>query len=109
MTARRQQENLHLNFFLLNDIETYVQEVDRGGRDGSPTYAILYFSAQLKRFVDKDMLEYCEQDNADVTNFLVIFTSTLAPQNTGCKCCDFCKKNCTYSNCFADTNDMLFC
>ena len=61
---------------MLNDIETYVQEVDRGGRDGSPTYAILYFSAQLKRFVDKDMLEYCEQDNADVTNFLVIFTST---------------------------------
>lgn len=38
-----------------NDVETYVQEVGRGGRDGSRTYVILYFSPQLIRFVEKDV------------------------------------------------------
>ena len=81
-----------------NGIQTYVQEVGRGGMDGSPTYAILYFSAQLKRFVDKDiMLEYCEQDKQCRCDKLFSNSDqhTHAPQNTGCKCCDFCKKNCT--------------
>lgn len=44
-----------------NDVETYVKEVGRGGRDGSPTYAILYCSPQLKKLVDRYMFDYCEE------------------------------------------------
>lgn len=44
-----------------NDIEMYVQEVGRGGRDGMPTVVTLYYAKSLKRFVDKNMIQYAEQ------------------------------------------------
>ena len=92
-----------------NDVETYVQEVGRGGRDGSRTYAILYYSAQLKRFVDQNMLDYCEQDKQCRRDklFSDFDQYTHSPENTGCRCCDVCKKHCTCGNCFVDVSDML--
>ena len=44
-----------------NDIEMYVQEVGRGGRDGAATIAKLFYAKSLRRFVNKAMLEYAEQ------------------------------------------------
>ena len=87
-----------------NDVETYVQEVGWGGRDGSRTYAILCYSAQLKRFVDQNMLDYCEQDKQCQRDklFSDFDQYTHSPENTGCRCCDVCKKHCTCGNCFVD-------
>ena len=43
------------------DIETCVQEIGRAGRDGGVTYATIYYSNSLKRFVDTNMISYCQQ------------------------------------------------
>lgn len=93
-----------------SDVEAYVQEVGRGGRDGSRTYAVLYFSPQQKRFVEKDMLDYCEQDQQCRRDKLFNDFDKYAhsPDNTGCKCCDICKKHCTCGSCFVDMSDMLY-
>ena len=87
-----------------------MQEVGRGGRDGSLTYAILYFSPLLKRFVEKDMLDYCTQDQQCRRDKLFYDFDEYAhsDNNTGCKCCDVCKEHCACGCCFVDVSDILF-
>lgn len=41
-----------------DDIESYIQETGRSGRDGHPSTAIL-LTKQLRHSIDKDMKEYC--------------------------------------------------
>ena len=42
-----------------NDMETYIQETGRGGRDGLPTYAVMRYGKGLKRNVDRTMISDC--------------------------------------------------
>ena len=84
-----------------HDIETYVQEIGRGGRDGGLTFATLFYSNALKRFVDKTMNNYCQQDKycrRDVL-FCDFDKYEHSPCNAGCKCCDVCMQVCKCGNC----------
>lgn len=84
-----------------SDIETYIQEVGRGGRDGKPTNAILFYSKSLKRFVSEDLVEYCEQGTIcrrdQLFNDFDCYEH--APCNVGCKCCDICSRTCHCDDC----------
>ena len=42
------------------DVEEYVQETGRAGRDNQPACAVLCCSKGLQRFANTDMREYCE-------------------------------------------------
>ena len=79
-----------------HDIETYVQEIGRGGRDGGLTYATLFYSDALKRFVDKNTIKYCQQDKCcrRDTLFSDFDKYQHSPINIGCKCCDVCMQVC---------------
>ena len=44
------------------DVESYLQQTGRAGRDGWSCLAILYHGKGLSRHVDKDMLSYCHNN-----------------------------------------------
>ena len=79
----------------------YVQEVGRGGRDGLRTVATLYYAKNLKRFVDKDMVQYAEQTTTCRRD--VLFQDFDVYEhlrcNVGCNCCDVCSLTCTCDDC----------
>ena len=84
-----------------SDIEMYVQEVGRGGRDGLPTVATLYYAKSLKRFVDKTMVQYAEESTSCrrdklFGDFDMYKRSSI---NVGCNCCDICSLICACDKC----------
>ena len=79
----------------------YVQEVGRGGRDGLPTVAILYYAKTLRRFVDQGMIDYAEQSTVCRRDMLFndfdMYKHSSA--NIGCNCCDICAMTCKCDKC----------
>ena len=45
-----------------NNIETYIQQTGQCGRNGQQSQCILLFGKGLKRYTDKKMLAYCENE-----------------------------------------------
>ena len=84
-----------------HNIESYVQEIGRGGRDGGITYATIFYSRSQKRFVEKSMIDYCEQSNQCRRNTLFCDFDKYqhANCNVGCMCCDVCKQTCACGDC----------
>ena len=93
--------HLVINLGPPSDIEMYVQEVGRGGRNGMPSYAVLLSSATLLQHCSKSMINYVHNDTACRRNVLFkefdMFCQS--PHNTGCKCCDICLKKCECTQC----------
>ena len=94
-----------------SDIEMYVQEVGRGGRDGLPTYALLLNSARLLKNCSKAMLDYCS--NARTCRRTVLFqdfekTGSVST-STGCDCCDICGKSCNCNSCKSKLQQFYNC
>lgn len=83
------------------DIEQYVQATGRAGRDGTISHAVMLYSKGLKRFVDNEMIKYCE--NSDMCRRKVLFSDFDSyvhdPRNKGCMCCDVCSVSCDCGNC----------
>ena len=57
-------------------IETYVQEIGRGGMVDSPMqHYFIQMLSNVKRFVDKKMTKYCQQDKCCHRDSSLILTS----------------------------------
>ena len=88
-----------------SDIESYVQETGRVGRDGEFATAILYFAKEelsKARHVTDDMISYVK--NEDKCCKEVLFSSFdqtvfAIPTSLKCTCCDICKTVCSCVNC----------
>ena len=88
-----------------SDVESYIQEVGRAGRDGLEAAAILHYTgADLgARHVENTIKEYCR--NQDKCRRELLFMdfdepdSSLSRSVSGCKCCDICSAKCSCGTC----------
>lgn len=80
------------------NIEQYLQEIGRAGRDGELSHAILINGKN--RFTQQKMKSYCE--NKDSCRRLKLFQSFIMYEHAEClkcKCCDICALSCNCSKC----------
>ena len=86
-----------------SDLESYIQETGRAGRDGSKAYAELLFSKRDTgvSFMEPSMKSYCQ--NVDVCRREVLFRdfeiASPSKKPLGCLCCDICAIVCSCSDC----------
>ena len=90
------------------DIETYMQETGRAGRDGLPATATLYSAVKdSATHTDEKMKEYCKLKPEEcrrkhlLKEFDSVDNVTLVDTNT-CKCCDLCANRCCCPSCTCD-------
>ena len=85
-----------------SQLENYVQETGRSGRDGELSLAILYFKKADQQNTSKCMIEYCK--NHSTCRRKKLFedfdgSNNLTPTSSKCTCCDVCSKTCECGDC----------
>ena len=72
-----------------SDIEEYIQQTGRAGRDGLPSQAILYWSSESVRYASEKMVDYCKNTTTCRHEFLF---SEFDNYTNVCNvnCCDIC-------------------
>ncbi|XP_003391313.1 PREDICTED: ATP-dependent DNA helicase Q1-like [Amphimedon queenslandica] len=87
-----------------SDLESYIQETGRAGRDGNSAVAELYFSRRDigQCYVEETMKAYCKNDSQ--CRRAVLFNDfdcgdLPAKPVPDCVCCDICAMVCTCTSC----------
>ena len=97
------------------DIETYVQETGRAGRDGLISCAVLFHGqGDLGKKTSKQMKTYCT--NTDKMCRKVLLFSDFDDCKSiatnlkfkGCQCCDVCRNTCTCARCESNLDLFYF-
>lgn len=94
------------------DIEEYMQQTGRAGRDGELASALLFVtSSDLNNTKDHRLVDYCKNTDTCRRKMLLQHFDQVDFQKdcTGCKCCDVCAVDCKCSNCACSTFPMLMC
>ena len=86
-----------------SDVELYLQETGRAGRDMLPSQAILYHGGVgvSARNLSDGMKEYCANKHACRRQLLLkhFDNSTESSNIPLCQCCDVCQRSCTCCQC----------
>ena len=104
---------------LSSDIESYVQETGRAGRDGLHAMALLLRKPRTERYSDKNMQEYvsnvtkCRRDmlfekfdGYSQSHHVDHDDDDRAPF---CRCCDVCWAKCSCGDCATNHQMFYFC
>lgn len=93
-----------------NDIESYVQETGRAGRDNLQSLAVLIKKPSSGRYIEKTMARYmsndihCRRDN--LFEHFDLYSRTF--DGPLCLCCDVCLKSCKCSHCCSNHQSFVF-
>ena len=77
-----------------DDLESYIQETGRAGRDGDLCCATLYHAGKDYRFINDKMREYCKNDSSCRRQLLFSDFEECDVDTCKCRCCDICMPNC---------------
>ena len=93
-----------------SDIESYIQETGRGGRDGSLALATLLTIGRQSRFCEQGMIRY--QDNTNMCRRDMLFREVdnyeHIDMGVNCLCCDICALSCKCGECNVNHADLTF-
>ena len=84
-----------------NNLEEYIQEVGRGGREGKATTALLCLTTKCLTNVEPSMKDYCNNTircRRDIlmSHFVTNYKSSIMGS---CICCDLCERLCKCNDC----------
>lgn len=88
------------------NLECYVQECGRAGRDGEPSKCVLLHSGLMAAHCSDDVKNYIENDKECKRKLMYQnFPGNFIFAVTGHDCCDFCASSCTFeeSDCVIKT------
>ncbi len=84
-----------------DDVESYIQETGRGGRDGLPSLAALLLTRASKHKKSEAMIEYMKNETNCRRDLLFNNMESYEHLDCGskCLCCDICAKMCNCGSC----------
>lgn len=87
-----------------SDVESYMQECGRAGRNGEPVSALLYWKRKdfKSNAISKDMRDYCTTQRTCRRTLLASYFDCTKLNVIVCNCCDVCAVNCTCNSCNTD-------
>lgn len=92
-----------------DDVESYIQETGRAGRDGLLSLATLVNKKTKKRTKSNEMLEYIDNKTECRRDFLFKDMEAYEHLNldSKCVCCDICAKQCECGSCESNLHQFI--
>ena len=91
-----------------DDIESYIQETGRAGRDGLPALATLLQKKRIRSSMSEEIIDYIKNDG-HVCRRDTLFQRMESYEHIDmgdCLCCDVCEKKCECGKC-SDKNSSF--